>query len=149
MERRRAHTHQLQLITPMTSENLSFAADVVHRAPDTSSYRARVGDSGSNMAHDVSCHLLLCLSNKKAKDCVHMSMLFWVFVLTSCDGNKGHATRHFGCLVSVLLSGSLCRAGPKSWSTQLYIFKMFLKAVLSLLPFQWGQKNHMTLVTPC
>ncbi len=113
MERRRAHTQQLQLITPMTSENLSFAADVAHRAPDTSSYRARVGDLGSNMAHGVSCHLLLCLSNKKAKTVSTCSCYFEFFLLTSHDGNKGHRTIYFGCLVSVLLGNSLRnRNGP-------------------------------------
>ncbi len=113
MERRHAHTQQLQLIMPMTSENLSFAADVTHRAPDTSSYRARVGGLGSNMAHGVSCHLLLCLSNKKAKTVSTCSCYFEVFLLTSHDGNKGHRTIYFGCLVSVLLGNSLRnRNGP-------------------------------------
>lgn len=76
MEQRCAHTQQLQLITPMTSKTLSFAADVARRAPDTLSYSARVGYAGSNVADDVSCNPLFGLSNKKPKDCVHMSMFF-------------------------------------------------------------------------
>lgn len=137
MERRRAHTQQLRLITPM--KNLSFAADVARCAPDTSSYGARVEDAGSNMAHDVSCHPLLCLSKKKPKDRVHMSILFGVFP-NWLWWQQGTAIwfLFLSFRVAVCEIELVQNLDPYTVAVQ-YI----QHNICSLLHFQWGQENYM------
>lgn len=92
MERRHSHIQQLQLMMPMTSENLSFTAAVVRCAPDISSYSAHVGDTGSNMAHGVSCHPLLYPPNIKViRLCPHVHVILSFY--SNQQPNQGSATK--------------------------------------------------------
>lgn len=140
MERRCSHTQQLQLMMPMTSENLSFTAAVVRCAPDTSSCSAQVGDVGSNMAHGVSCHPLLYPPNMKVVSlCPHVHV-----ILSFCPNqqpNQGSATKDildilllflfcwffvksywfkscFTCIFNIIYNGSLCTESSHLVRTQ-------------------------------